>query len=200
MKNIVPIVFLTTILVGCATSPPEHPITSVKAVLPETNKWTQITNKADAGQYIREWVPEGSTGENTKWIVVEQKFALESSVSAERYIKSIFSLARNACSDILYNGPERIEANGLDTYVGRFLCAQQKGKSYGTVTDQRVIAQGNEVYVVTSELRLPSSPKAGILSFPKDQFNEMKPFIERQGLSAKLVRSVKVCTTATGDC
>lgn len=200
MKNVVPAVFLTAILVGCATSPPANPITSVKVVLPETNKWIQITNKAEAGQYIREWVPEGSTGENTKWIVVEQKFVLGSAVSAERYIKGIFSLARNACSDILYNGPERMDANGHETYVGRFMCAQQKGKNYGTFTDQRVVAQGNEVYVVTSELRLPGSPKAGILSFSKDQFNEMKPFIERQGLSAKFVRSVKVCTAATGDC
>jgi hypothetical protein len=200
MKNVMPAVLLIAVLGGCVTTPPVNPITSVKVVLPETTKWSQITNKSEAGQYIREWVPEGSTGENTNWIVVEQKFVLDSSVSAESYIKRVFSLARNACTDILYNGPEKMDANSHETYVGRFMCAQQKGKSYGTFSDQRVVAQGNEVYVVTSELRLPSSIKAGILSFPNDQVNEMKPFLERQGLSAKFVRSVKVCTAATGDC
>lgn len=130
---------------------------------------------------------------------MEQKFLLGSSVSAESFIKRMFSLARNACTDILYNGPEKMISEGHETYVGRFMCAQQKGKSYGTFTDQRVVTQGNEVYVVTSELRLPSSIKAGVLSFPKDQFNEMKPFLERQEVSARLVRSVQVCT-AVGGC
>lgn len=200
MKSVMSVVVLAAILAGCATTPPANPITMIKVVLPETNKWTQITNKSDAGQYFREWVPEGSTGENTKWILVEQKFLLGSSVSAESFIKRIFSSARSACTDILYNGPEKMISEGHETYVGRFMCAQQKGKSYGTFTDQWVIAQGNEVYVVTSELRLPSSIKAGMLSFPKDQFNEMKPFLERQEMSAKLVRSVKVCTAAAGGC
>jgi len=200
MNRVIPVVFLAAVLAGCATTPPANPITSIKVVLPEANKWTQITNKSEAGQYIREWVPEASTGENTKWIVIEQKFVLGSSVSAESYIKRIFSLARGACSDILYNGPEKMYTNGHETYVGRFMCAQQKGKSYGTFTDQRVVAQGKEVFVVTSELRLPASTKAGILSFAKDQSNEMKPFLERQGLSAKFVRSVKICTSATREC
>lgn len=200
MKSVMSVVVLAAVLAGCAITPTANPITAIKVALPETSKWTQITNKSDAGQYIREWVPEGSTAENTKWIIVDQKFLLGSSVSAESFIKRIFSLARSACTDILYNGPERIISEGHETYVGRFMCAQQKGKSCGTFTDQRVIAQGNEVYVVTSELRLPSSIKSGMLSFPKDQFNEMKPFLERQEASAKLVRSVKVCTAAVGGC
>lgn len=66
MKNILSVVVLAGILAGCATAPPTNPITTIKVVLPETNKWTQITNKSAGGQYIREWVPEGSTGENAK--------------------------------------------------------------------------------------------------------------------------------------
>jgi hypothetical protein len=63
------------------------------------------------------------------------------------------------------------------------------------------MAQGNEVYVVTSELRLPGSPKAGILLFQKDQPTEMQAFMKQQGLSAKFVRdSVKLCTAGTRDC
>ena len=182
-----------------STASTANSITSIKIYLPERYKWNQITNKSDGNQYIREWVPEGSTGSDTKWIIVEQKFVLDSPISAEEFITTIFALARNACSDILYNGPEKIDVNGHETYVGRFMCAEQKGMGYGTFTDQRVIVQGSEVYVITSELHIPSSPKAGILSFQKDQ--EVQTFMDMQELSANFVRdSIRVCTTETVDC
>lgn len=201
MKNVFPAAFLAVALAACATSSSGTPITSVRINLPDTNKWSRITDKSDGNQYIREWVPEGSTGDDTKWIIVEQKFVLRSAVSAEKFIKTMFALARKACSDILYNGPEELDASGHETYVGRFMCAQQQGKNYGTFTDQRVATQGKEVYVVTSELRVPASYKAGVLSFQKERFDEMRPFMERQASSAKFVRdSVRICTAAMPDC
>ncbi|WP_147289919.1 hypothetical protein [Crenobacter cavernae] len=201
MKKVLSVVLFTAALTGCATSPPASPITSLKINLPDTNKWSQITSKSTTNQYIREWVPEGLNGDDTKWIIVEQKFALGSSVSAEKYIKGSFALAKSACSDVAYNGPEKIDVKGHETYVGRFMCAQQNGKSYGAFTDQRVVTQENEVYVITSELRIPSAPKAGILSFKKDQLNEMLAFMRRQGVSAKFVRnSVEICTAGSTDC
>jgi len=200
MKNFLPAVLFSVVFTGCAMASATNPITSVRITLPDTNKWSQITNKSEDSQYIREWVPEGSTGENTKWIIVEQKFVLRSEVSAEKFIKTMFAMARKACSDILYNGPEKLDVGGHETYVGRFMCAQQQGKSYGTFTDQRVAAQGYEVYVITSELRIPGSPKAGVLSFKLDQPNGMQDFIKQQELSGKWVRdAVRICTAGT-DC
>lgn len=200
MNSVLTIIVMVAVLSGCVTTPPANPITSIKLNFPDATKWTQITKKSGANQYIREWVPEGTTSTSTKWIIVEQKITPNTPVSAESYIKSIFSLAKNACTDVLYNGPKRIEVNGHETVVGRFMCAQQKGKNYGTFTDQRIAAQGTEVYIVTSELRIPSSPKAGILSFKKEQLTEMKVFMKQQGLSAKFVRSVKICTAGMASC
>lgn len=178
-----------------------NPITSVKVFLPEQYNWEQITNNFGDNQYIREWVPPGSTGSDTKWIIVEQKFVVESPVSAKEFLIIIFTLAKDACTDILYNGPEKIDVEGHETYVGRFMCAEQKGMSYGTFTDQRVAVQGNDVYIVTSELRVPSSPKAGILSFQENQQDELQTFMAMQELSANFVRDfVTICTSETVDC
>lgn len=200
MKNFMSAVLFSVTFAGCATASAANPITSVSITLPDTHKWSQITDKSEGGQYIREWVPEGSTGETAKWLIVEQKFVLRSGISAEKFIKTMFAMARKACSDILYNGPEKLDAGGHETYVGRFMCAQQQGKDYGTFTDQRVAAQGNEMYVITSELRVPGSPKAGVLSFKLDQPNGMEDFIKLQELSGRWVRdAVKICTAGT-DC
>ncbi len=192
------IIMALAVFTGCATAPPADPITTIKVNLPDTTKWVQITNKSEANQYIREWVPEGSSGVDTKWLIVEQKITTSSSVNAKKYIKTIMALAKHACSDVLYIGPEKIEINGHDTFAGRFMCAQQKGKSYGTFTDQRVAVQGNEVYVVTSELRTPSSPKAGTIAY--GEIADIHAFVEQSELSWNFVRSVNICTTKTEGC
>ena len=192
---------LTPEAASTVTMLPESGQFSVKIQLPELYKWDLITDQSDGNQYHREWVPEGSTGLETNWIIVEQKFVFDTPVLAEEFLITIFSLAEDFCTDILYNGPEKIEVNEHDTYVGRFMCAEQKGMGYGVFTDQRVVAQGNEVYVITSELRHPSSPKAGIVSFPADQSAESNEFMERTLLSGSFVReSVNICTSDAVDC
>ncbi len=196
MLSRISLMFLAAGLAACAITPPAPPITSIKLMFPKSVKWTQITDKTQGDQFIREWVPEGSTGDDTKWILVEQKFDIGHPVSAKDYIESMFNLARGACAGIKYNGPKEMDAGGHDAYVGRFMCSQEKGKNYGTFTDERVIAQGNYVYVITSELHLPPSPRAGVLTFPKGHVADMMAFMGRQGLSAQFVRSLKVCTVA----
>jgi len=201
MKNIILITIASILISGCATTPPAKPITSIKITLPNTSEWTQITNQSDGNKYLREWVPMGSTGFNAQWLIVEQKLNIKSGVSAEEYIKGIFSLARKACTDILYNGPFELNTDGHETSIGRFMCAQQKGKKYGTFTDQRIITQGTSAYVITSELRLPSTIKAGVLSFKKDQLHEMQSFMKNQIASTKFVRNaVSICSSGMPSC
>lgn len=201
MKRTLPITIVTILLIGCSTIPPANPITSISVKLPDTNKWFEITNSSKGNQYIHEYVPAGSTADHTKWIIVEQKLILDTPMSAERYIDTIFTLAKGECTDILYNGPEEAKISNHDSYVGRFMCAEQKGKSYGSFTDQRVITQGNTAYVVTSELRVPISPKANVLIFSKDQLGELTAFMKRQSVSASFVRNaVNICISGQTKC
>ena len=152
--------------------------------LPAEVEWTMVIDEATDRTYHREWIPAGTTVEDTElWLIVSQKFDLEKRRSARRFLIDLRKRARTACTDIRYNGPEKIvlEKHALDkyhldgvpkkfvekyrSYWGRFFCAEQHGREYGTVTEQRVFAHRNTVFVVTSELRIPPSIYAGVFRF-----------------------------------
>ncbi|QTH71613.1 hypothetical protein [Pseudoalteromonas xiamenensis] len=183
----------TAFLASCASTSPSSSVTSVNVELPQNVKWSVVSDRADNSQYIKEWVPEGENPITYKWIITEQMLTLGSKTSAESFQKQMFSLSKQSCTDVLFNGPQEIDVNGHKTSVGRIMCANQYGKPFGTFTDQRVVVDGITAYVVTSELRIPASKKAGVLAFGKDQLEEMKEFMALQGASSKLVReSVKI--------
>ncbi|GGZ11325.1 hypothetical protein [Shewanella fodinae] len=183
----------TAFLASCASTSPSTHVTSVHVDLPQSMKWSVVSDRADNSQYIKEWVPEGENPATSKWIITEQMLTISSKTSAESFQKQMFGLSRQGCTDVLFNGPQEIDVSGHKTSVGRIMCANQLGKPFGTFTDQRVIIDGTTAYVVTSELRIPVSPKAGVLAFGKDQLAEMKEFMLLQRASSKFVReSVKV--------
>jgi len=200
VNKVVTILSLSLILGACASTTPKTEVTGISVELPQDN-WVQVTNKEATGQYIKEWVPNGKTPFDTNWIITEQKLPIQSKISAEKFQKSMFSLAKQSCTDVLYNGPQEINISDHLTSVGRIMCAKQNGQSYGTFTDQRVVIQGLTAYVVTSELRIPASSKAGVLAFGKDQLSEIKEFMQLQGKSSSFVRkSVNVCLSDSVNC
>ena len=168
-------------------------ITGIEITLPLQTEWVLVTDQSDSEQYIKEWVPKGQTAQNSNWLIVEQKLKLGSMTSAKSFQKKMFKLAKKACTDVLYNGPEKIVVNKHKTSVGRIMCAKQNGKDYGTFTDQRVLVDGISVYIVTSEIRIPPSEKAGVLKFNAGKF-DAKSFMSTQDKSAMFIRkSVQVC-------
>ena len=159
-------------------------------IFPEDYVWIQVTDQSDAENYLQEWVREGEKAEEAKWLLVKQKLQLPKKQSSKKYIKSIFKLARSSCSDVLYNGPEKLPLDsGAKVYVGRIMCAQQINQPYGSFTDMSVLVEGTSAYVFTSELRIPPSPKAGILSFDNGSDADVKAFMADQAASARIVRS-----------
>jgi len=194
-------ILAATLLTACASTPPSAPIVSLKIDLPFSVDWTQITNQSDGRQSIREWVPAGSSGAQTDWIIVEQKLAVPESATAQKMLSTMFETARGLCTDVLYNGPERLDVEGHETWVGRTMCAQQRGNPYGTFTDQRVTISEGFAFVVTSELRVPSSPKAGVIAMSNADSSDVQKFVEKQTMSARFVRSsVRTCTAAVPEC
>jgi hypothetical protein len=176
-------------------------VSRVKVVLPEGTEWVAATDQSDGNQYLREWLPKGMTFDTTDWMIVEQKLLLPRKASAREYLIGVFSGAKSVCTSVKFNGPESFSADAVDSVVGRFMCAQQNGKPYGTFTDQRVIVDGKFVYVVTSELRTPPASVAGNLSFGPSQLDKMRDFMQRQALSASTVRSsVSLCERKQDPC
>lgn len=193
MRQLISIAIGIAFLTSCVSTTPNTNIVSINVELPKNVEWFLVSDRKDELQYIKEWVPEGENPLTARWLISEQKLTLGSSISAEAFQKQMFSLSKQECMDVLFNGPQEIDVSGHKTSVGRIMCSTQNGMPFGTFTDQRVIVDGSTVYVVTSELRIPASQKAGVLAFGKEQLEEMKEFMSLQGVSSKLVReSVRV--------
>ena len=178
-----------------------EPVTGVHVTLPDSTTWKAATDQSDGIQYLREWLPTGATFESTDWLVVEQRLRVQKSVSAKDYLGGIMNLAQQACVSVKFNGPDPYESGGADSYVGRFMCSQQKGKPYGTYTDQRVIAVDGFVYVVTSEIRVPPNAVAGTMTAGPGQVATLLKSMQRQQESSALVRTgVRMCLKAIDGC
>ncbi len=166
-------------------------INTVEVEFPADINWVQVTEQSDADTYLREWIPSGAPVEDSDWLIVEQKFSLEKRTSARRYIRTMMNLARDACTDVRYNGPEKITVEKYKTYWARVICAKQHDKPYGAITELRVIAEGRTVFVVTSELRTAPTSVAGAIHFGDE--DSIKTFFERSEKSAMLAReSVRI--------
>lgn len=192
-------------LIGCAPFAIAD-IGELVVELPARVEWTMLVDESTDRTYHREWIPAGATVDDTDlWLIVSQKVDLEKRRSARRFLGDLRKHARTTCTDILYNGPEKIvlEKHLLDkhlygappkgmavekhrSYWGRFFCARQHGRAYGTVTEQRVVAQRNTVFVVTSELRIPPTSAAGL--FPVDSPEDARAFMKRMLVSSLVVR------------
>ena len=174
---------------------------SIEISLPESAEWKKVTDKKTARGYTREWVPKGSTGENAEWIVVEQKFVQKSPISAMEFTGGMYAIAKNMCEDVKYLKPVSNSVKGYDSVLGWVICSRQKGLNYGTFTHQRVITDKNVVYVVTSELRMPPTKKAGMFAFQKAERHKMKPFLARVKKSKLFVQNaVDVCVADGNSC
>ena len=188
VRKLISIAIGMLLLTSCASTAPITNVVSIHVELPKNVEWSLVSDRAGELQYIKEWVPKGENPLTAKWLISEQKLTLGSSISAEAFQKQMFSFSKQGCADVLFNGPQEIDVSGHKTSVGRIMCSTQNGKPFGTFTDQRVIVEGLIAYVVTSELRIPASQKAGVLPFGKDKLEEMKEFMLLQGVSSKLVR------------
>ena len=154
-------------------------ISKVIVDLPNDVDWVKVSDHSDDDTYLREWIPSGTSIEDTSWLIVEQKLSLKKKTSAKRFIKNMMKLAQNACTDVSYNGPKKITVEKYKTYWVRIFCANQHNKPYGLVTEQRVIVEGKTVFVITSELRTAPSSVAGVFTLgdnesPKAYFERLK--------------------------
>ncbi len=174
-------------------------VIGVELTLPRGTEWELAHDKASSDEYIKEWIPKGESINTYSWIIVEQKLHFGHSDTALTTHLTLFDVARKACVDVLVFGPDQIDVNGHKTTAGRAICSNQRGKSYGTLMDQRIIASGNYAFIITSELRTPPSNKAGVIKF-ENQYDSAL-LSRRQDVSSKFIRqNLKVCFKSTGTC
>lgn len=170
-------------------------IPGVLVNLPDGIKWAKVTDQTNGDVHLKEWVPHGKSADSSDWIIVQQKFRLERKTSAKKYLESMLKLARKSCTDVTFNGPERRNLGEIDSYWGRLMCAQVVGRDYGAFTEFRVIADGLQIFVVTSEIRLPPTRVAGAFEF--QSLVEAEQTIAKLEASAQVAREqVQLCQEA----
>ena len=172
--------------------------------LPPQVEWTMVTDEATDGTYNRAWIPAGTTVEDTElWMIVSQKFDVEKRMSARLVLRGMRDVAGTNCTDMIYSRPKKVvlEYHLLDrqhlygvpkrlvekytTYSAGHICARRHDREYGTVTQHRVLARRNTVFVVTSELRVPPTSEAG--SLPFDTRDDYVAFLKRMDMSSRVV-------------
>jgi hypothetical protein len=172
-------------------------VSGVGFELPGQRSWVQVTSQDSEAGYLKEWVPEGSDVQTTDWIIVSQKLPLGKRTSAKKLLKTMMNLSRQTCTDVLFNGPEKIVTNKEKTYWGKIMCAQVVGKDYGAFIDQRVIVEGKDAWVVTSELRTEPTSVAGQLEFGRDAAlakKSIEEFMVKLSASARFTREgIDIC-------
>lgn len=198
------------LLIGCAPFALAG-INELVVDLPAEVEWTMLVDEETDGTYHREWIPAGTTVDDTDlWLIVSQKLDLEKRRSARRFLMDMRKLARTACTDLLYHGPKKsvtkrhmsslysgpkkVVIEKFTSYWGGFFCARWQGEEYGTVTEQRVFADGKTVFVVTSELRIPPTREAGMLPF--ETRKAVAAFLERMQASSSVVHDAIVIVPA----
>ncbi|EMY60000.1 hypothetical protein [Leptospira terpstrae] len=190
MKLLLTFIFF---FIGCASFRKEqNPIIAINLKLPISIEWKLITDKNEQNESIKEWVPNDKDVQNSDWIIAKQSFRNTS--SAYSFLNSILNLAKSHCTDILSNPPQESDFHDYESYTARFMCAQQIGKDYGTITEMRVISDNTKVFVITSERRLSPTAKAGQFQFKSPL--EIIAFSKKNKESTEFVRnSIELCSS-----
>ena len=157
--------------------------------LPDDIEWTSLLDAAQPSIgliYIREWIPEGTTAADTPWMIVEQKFASEH--NAKGFFEVLHDGFRQACGHVVFDGPHEIDVDAGGAAWGRAFCPLVPGGTHAAIVDQLVVADGESMFVVTSELRLHDFE---ILD-PFDFASPPEALKEPLENSAAFIRSVRV--------
>ncbi|PID74357.1 MAG: hypothetical protein CSB32_01155 [Desulfobacterales bacterium] len=163
---------------------------SVSFRLPGWINWTQTRSEPTAGGGIAEWIPEGSTAENSPFRVVFQK--RQPGISPEARLQQILAPIRE-CADVRVNRFNGKSRYGYQANVEVF-CSKMGKNNWGLISYVAVFSNRRESDVLIGEIRTVATEKAGI--FPVRNEQEKKTVAEIQQLSKALfnmVSSVQVC-------
>lgn len=178
------------------------PITDVQVKLPAAVKWSTADHLTMGQQYLHLWLPKGMSRENTHWLVWVTRVTLRQPLPAGEYAKYMTSQFKQvACPDLEVLGSREITTQGHSTYAVSYLCKEEKGKAFGTVSYERIAVQDNHGYVIHGEVRILPSNRARVLPLGKNGFSPDKTFSSRQqALRDMVTKGVTLCLAGGEGC
>jgi len=183
----------------------EELISSVDLQLPTDVKgtWVLANDESDGEQYMKEWLlirKPGESFESTDWVISIHKLKVSKRTSSKKFLSNTMRLFKEFCTDVRYVHPKKIKVEKLKAYVGLSMCAQRHGEPYGLHSNQWVLSDNHNIYVVTSEIRTPPSDVAGVHSFSGEK-HKINEFFAKTAKSASVVHEgIQVCFRNKKDC
>ncbi|PID66857.1 MAG: hypothetical protein CR975_01000 [Gammaproteobacteria bacterium] len=132
---------------------------------PQQIQWKQIQNQQKDGNILAEWVPQKNTSKNTPVRIVYRRFV--SNQSASDFLLSAIQPFKKMCPDVKANA-FKTKSSYANQAGAEVLCSRLGKAKFGMVSYWSVFADGKAAHLLMSEVKTPSSEKAGVIQ-PKNK-------------------------------
>ncbi len=158
-------------LTGCAgtqnsSEPKVAKINTITFTPPKQVKWKQIKNQQKDGYILAEWIPQESADNDSALVRILYNRSV-SDKSATDFLSSAIQPMKQRCGDIAIS-PFKGGSVYKHQANAEVLCSQLSQTPFGTASYWSVFSDGVANHLVMSEVKLPPSKKAGLVT-PKNE-------------------------------
>ncbi|MCK6393122.1 hypothetical protein [Zoogloea sp.] len=123
--------------------------------LPAGHPWRIVDLREGNGIRHEEYIPRGQGIEDYRDRIVVQRMASQN-LNPETYLAHVSAGLRAHCSELTTSGLFASERDGLPSAALTVYCARFASRSYGYVVAQKAVLDGEHLFVVEREWRLPA--------------------------------------------
>lgn len=123
--------------------------------LPAGHPWRIVDLREGNGIRHEEYIPRGQGIEDYRDRIVVQRMTYQN-LNPETYLAHVSAGLRAHCSELTTSGLFASERDGLPSAALTLYCARFSSRSYGYVVAQKAILDGEHLFVIEREWRLPA--------------------------------------------
>jgi len=123
--------------------------------MPAGHPWRIVDLREGNGIRHEEYIPRGQGIEDYRDRIVVQRMASQN-LNPETYLAHVSAGLRAHCSELTTNGLFASERDGLPSAALTVYCARFASRNYGYVVAQKAVLDGEHLFVVEREWRLPA--------------------------------------------
>jgi hypothetical protein len=144
--------------------------------------WKIITDKSNAVQTLKEWIPADQNENAIKDILTEEIFRNLKGNDPSLFLSDWLGRVGKACAHVRVNGPKPAKENGYPVAYAQAYCSNQIGANLDVDIFAKAIWGHDGLYIVQREFHRPAVPGGvpGVAEFSKDQMGEMTARLKAQ--------------------
>ena len=123
--------------------------------MPAGHPWRIVDLREGNGIRHEEYIPRGQGIEDYRDRIVVQRMASQN-LNPETYLAHVSAGLRAHCSELTTSGLFASERDGLPSAALTVYCARFASRNYGYVVAQKAVLDGENMFVVEREWRLPA--------------------------------------------